>query len=80
MKLKALKHHYYEGKYYRVGDIYEANKRHGESSVRNGLCQNLPQKPKPLKVEPKKVAPKKAVKKKVTKVAPITKKGALEKK
>tara|TARA_R110000803_G_scaffold34289_6_gene74925 strand:+ start:201 stop:398 length:198 start_codon:yes stop_codon:yes gene_type:complete len=65
MKLKTIKAHYFEGKYWFVGSVYMADKNHGASAVRNGICEqmDLPKRPKKEK-----------------KVDPITKKGKLEKK
>ena len=45
MKLKTLKPHYHDGLYRVVSSVYMADKMHGESAVRNGLCEEIEKKP-----------------------------------
>ena len=51
MKLKVLKPHYYEFIYRNVETTYTADKVHGESVVKRGLCEKITEtrkrKPKP---------------------------------
>ena len=51
MKLKTLKPHYHDGLYRVVGSVYMADKVHGESAVRNGLCQEIEKEDKKRKLK-----------------------------
>lgn len=53
MKLKTLKPHYYDAEYKHIGSVYTTDKVHGQSAVRNGLCQELEQPKRPIKKKKK---------------------------
>jgi hypothetical protein len=72
MKLKTVKAHYYEHRYRGVGEIYMADKIHGEIVVKRGLCEKM-ELPKRkdlshvIKMEDKSLVPKTRTKKRPAK-------------